>query len=153
MSEGWTRLGYKLATCNATSPDKALIEVYPHPALLFLLHADRRIQYKVSKSGTYWPGTTVRLRIERLLEQIQKILSGLRSEIGGIDVVLPSPGEISTLSALKPYEDRIDALVCCWVGTKYLAGQAEPFGDDDSAIWCPKQVAAGDSKQPRAWSC
>ena len=153
MSEGWTRLGYKLATFAVPRPDKALIEVYPHPALLSLLRADRRIQYKVSKSGKYWPGTTVRFRIERLLQEMQKILFGLRSEIIAIDLVLPSPGEISTLTALKPCEDTIDALVCCWVGTKYLAGQVEPFGDDDSSIWCPKQVATGDSKQPRARSC
>ena len=153
MSDGCTRLGYNLATCKVLRPDKALIEVYPHPALLSLLRADRRIQYKVSKSSKYWPRTTVRFRIERLLEEMRKILNGMRSEITGIELLLPSHDQVATLAELKPYEDTLDALVCCWVGTKYLAGQVEPFGDDDSSIWCPKQVATGDSKQPRARSC
>jgi predicted RNase H-like nuclease len=38
---------------------------------------------------------------------------------------------------LKRYEDAIDALICCWVGTLYAEGNARPMGDDTTAIWCP----------------
>lgn len=40
-----------------------------------------------------------------------------------------------TLSGLKPAEDVIDAIVAAWVGIVALAGGAEPFGDEVSAIW------------------
>jgi predicted RNase H-like nuclease len=43
---------------------------------------------------------------------------------------------IST-SGLKRYEDSLDALVCSWVGAKYLLGEAEPYGDGTAAIWVP----------------
>jgi hypothetical protein len=32
---------------------------------------------------------------------------------------------------------RIDALVCAWVGMKYLAGEAVAYGDETAAIWVP----------------
>jgi len=35
----------------------------------------------------------------------------------------------------KPFEDKIDALVCAWVGTLYVEGNASPLGNDHSAIW------------------
>ncbi len=46
------------------------------------------------------------------------------------------------LSALKAVEDTIDAIVAAWIGTTILEGTAEPFGDDDSAIWIPRETWA-----------
>ena len=37
---------------------------------------------------------------------------------------------------LKRYEDAIDALICCWVGTLYAEVNARPLGDNTAAIWC-----------------
>jgi hypothetical protein len=46
-----------------------------------------------------------------------------------------------TLRCWKAWEDVIDAIVCCWVGLEWLADAAEPYGDEDAAIWVP--VASG----------
>lgn len=43
---------------------------------------------------------------------------------------LPHPNDVKTLSALKPFEDALDALVCCWVGGAFLAGTAYSLGDE-----------------------
>jgi predicted RNase H-like nuclease len=40
-------------------------------------------------------------------------------------------------SGLKRYEDALDALVCAWVGAKYLLGEAVAYGDGTAAIWVP----------------
>jgi predicted RNase H-like nuclease len=137
MTEGWRGLGYGLITSGATNSANALIEVYPHPALLTLLNVDSRVPYKVAKSSKYWRGATVRSRIENLLKEMGRIRDGLSREISGIELPLPIAADVPTLASLKPYEDMLDALVCCWVGAKFLAGLAEPFGDQESAIWCP----------------
>jgi predicted RNase H-like nuclease len=57
-------LGFPLATASTpagTCP--ALIEVYPHPALIDLLDRDFRIPYKVAKTPRYWPNETLQERI------------------------------------------------------------------------------------------
>ena len=55
----------------------------------------------------------------------------------GERVALPGPNSCKTLAGLKSYEDALDALVCAWVGTEYLAGRATAYGDCDAAIWVP----------------
>jgi predicted RNase H-like nuclease len=47
---------------------------------------------------------------------------------------------VNSFSALKRYEDALDALICGWVGVEYLAGRAVPLGNEDAAIWCPADV-------------
>ena len=47
-------LGYPLHTSCSDQADPALIERYPHVALLALLHRNYRVPYKVSRSGQYW---------------------------------------------------------------------------------------------------
>lgn len=127
----------RLATTETTpGMTPALLEVYPHPALLALTGSDYRLRYKVSRSSKYWKGTTSDERRRLLLEQFQFILDHLSRHIDGIDLVLPSPGDV-TLSGLKTYEDGIDALVCAWVGIKYIEGRAAPFGNADAAVWVP----------------
>jgi len=71
----------------------------------------------------------------------------LNSHIDGIDLILPN--EDASGAALKETEDRIDALVCAWVGSLYLDGQAIPLGDATSAIWIPR-AALRFSKTVRA---
>ena len=44
---------------------------------------------------------------------------------------------LKSISFLKRYEDALDALVCAWVGTRYVEGHADHYGDDDAAIWIP----------------
>ena len=152
LSDGFAEQGYPLAT--ATTPAGAapcLIEVYPHPALLALLRADYRVPYKVSKARKLWPGTTPAERREKLLEAFAAILAALGAEIRGIPMGLPEARQVTTSSRLKRYEDALDALVCAWVGSRYLQGMAKPYGDDTAAIWIPQTsiMENGDSSRTR----
>jgi predicted RNase H-like nuclease len=129
---------YPLAT-TITRPvtRPSLIEVYPHPALLTLTNASFRLPYKVSKSLKYWPNTSIQTRIKTLLNVYSNILDTLKKHIEQIPLVLPSTEQTSCLAYLKRYEDALDALICGWVGIRYLAGQIRCFGDSTAAIWVP----------------
>lgn len=144
IHDGFTRNGFELATTATTATTSVtantLLEVYPHTALLRLLHRDERFPYKVAKSSKYWPGTGLSERRAMLLGNFQTILAALGKYITDIDLPLPSPSEGGTLSSLKRLEDAIDALICAWVGICYLNEAAEPFGDESAAIWVPKTV-------------
>lgn len=139
LSRQFSEAGYPIAT--ATTPGGTphrLVEVYPHPALLALLRRDRRVPYKVGKASSYWKGEPVADRIGRLLTEFAAILAGLATHIDDIAIPLPAASEVRSLAALKPFEDAIDALVCCWIGCEYLAGRCHPLGDETAAIWCPR---------------
>lgn len=134
VRQGFERQGFHLATVG--SEDRpAILEVYPHTALLSLLHAGFRVPYKVSKSGRYWPGKPVSARCARLLEQWRRILAALR-KVMSIDFDLPRSFE--SLAGMKRYEDALDAVVCAWVAIEFLAGRADPLGDGEAAIWTPR---------------
>lgn len=139
LSRHFAATGYPLAT-GTTPPGTPgrLVEVYPHPALLALLKRNRRVPYKIAKASTYWKGASIAERIDRLLAEFAAILGVPATVIDGIAVPLPRATEVGSLSALKPLEDAIDALVCCWVGVEYLARRCQPLGDDTAAIWCPR---------------
>jgi len=131
--------GYAIATTSDCSGTRSrLVEVYPHPALLKLLRCSYRVQYKVSKTNRYWPSTSKSERVENLLSKFVAIRDALEGVFGGIDLPLPKPGSVKSLSALKRYEDALDALVCAWVGTQYIDQKAVAFGDKSAAIWCPE---------------
>ena len=134
--------GYLVATTddNPGTPNR-LLEVYPHPALLRLLTEEYRLAYKAGKSSKYWPGTSIPKRIRNLLDIYRRILAGLAKEITDVNIPLPDAEDCRSLSALKSYEDGIDALVCAWVGCRYLAGRATPFGNSAAAIWIPATLA------------
>lgn len=140
LTEEFENAGYGLAAVEAgRHSTRHLVEVYPCPALLKLLQLQRRLPYKVDKSRKYWPNSDRRERITRLLAQFHEILSGLEERIQDIPLKLPDPDQVTSLSALKRYEDILDALVCAWVGIKYVAGRTEPYGDRDAAIWIPSR--------------
>jgi predicted RNase H-like nuclease len=132
-------LGYRLATTIPCEPTPALIEVYPHPALLVLMRASYRVPYKVSKAGRYWPTVPPSERRRKLAVTWGEILRALSNTIAGIDLPLPTPEAAGALptSVLKRYEDALDALVCGWVGVQYLDGLCTAYGDDTAAIWTP----------------
>ena len=132
-------LGYRLQTADSPHPGPALIEVYPHVALLTLLNLSYRLPYKVSRSGQYWKAEQLSIsqRIERLLSHFQEIRSGLDAHITGIPPFIPRASEVSTLASLKPIEDMLDALICAWVGIEHLEGRTLGLGDHNAAIWVP----------------
>ena len=103
------------------------------------MRAPERLPYKVSKNGSYWvKGLPAIERKRRLLEQWTAILDRLQQNIDGIEIPLPKDHEQFTFQHLKRYEDAIDGLVCAWMATRYLDGEAIPLGDDTGAIWIPK---------------
>lgn len=135
MRDEFVRRGYPLATSKLTPP--ALIEVYPHPALIELTNAERRLPYKEGKIGKYWPDLSVHDRRVKLLEQWSIIVAHLELHIGGVAAVLQPPASQVPKRTLKAFEDALDAVVCAWVGICALEGRAFPFGDENSAIWVP----------------
>jgi predicted RNase H-like nuclease len=141
ISEALSAAGYELATTATLAPgSRQFLEVYPHPALLSLLQRPKRVPYKVTKSGKYWPSEPVAMRIRLLLDEFTAIGDALGEVVDGVELELPEPDDVRNLSALKRYEDALDALVCAWVGLEYLAGRTVPLGDKDAAIWCPADV-------------
>ena len=139
LRDGFAGLGFPIATAASLSGvPSVLLEVYPHPALLSLLGLERRLPYKTARARRYWPEADAFARVARLLENFERVLAALRTEIGGIDLPLPNADEVSSLSGLKKHEDALDALVCGWVGIRYLESGAIPFGDETAAIWCPE---------------
>ncbi len=138
LSRQFEALGLPVAT-SSTRPGTpfCLVEVYPHPALLTLLNRDRRVPYKISKAAKYWKGVAVRERIGLLAAEFANIRNALDEHIQGIPDFEQPINEATTLAALKPIEDVLDALICCWVGAEYLSANAYPLGDQTAAIWCP----------------
>lgn len=141
LSTNLAARGFPIANANdlAGTPNR-LVEVYPHPALLSLLHRDYRVPYKVSKARRYWPNATTERRIEFLLGEFTAIHQALSAFFGPLGVPLPQAAEIQTCRQLKKYEDALDALVCAWVGVRYLEGATIGLGDNTAAIWCPTGV-------------
>lgn len=76
-----------------------------------------------------------------MLHEYQKIEAKLHEVLGPFELPLPALHASTELklATLKRYEDALDALICCWVGTLYAEGNARPLGDDTAAIWCPVQ--------------
>lgn len=138
LYQSFVNEGFQLALDN-TSLSHTLLEVYPHVALLKLMGAAERVPYKAGKSGSYWvKGLPIEERKRCLVKEWARILSRLRGEVEGILLPLPSEPELLTFKQLKRYEDAIDALVCAWMGIRYLEGNALPLGDNTAAIWIPE---------------
>ena len=137
-----TSLGCNLHTTSCNRELPALIEVYPHVALLALLGRDYRVPYKVSRSLQYWKSEQLSPaeRITRLLQEFQAIRAGLEPHIAAIPTIIPEVGEVKTLASLKPIEDMLDALVCAWMGIQHLQGRSSGLGDSGAAIWVPTSL-------------
>ena len=137
--------GVPLHTSSGDPAAPALIECYPHVALLALLKRDYRMPYKVSRSAQYWKAEklTRSERIERLLEQFQAIKASLDEHIHGIPEFIPEPSEVTKLASLKSVEDRLDGLICAWIGIEHFEGRTVGLGDHTAAIWVPASLQSG----------
>lgn len=138
LRQEFERLGYALATTD-TPPGStpALIEVYPHPALLALSGAKYRVPYKIERARRYWPNLTSGERKCEIVAMWKAIHGVLNSTITNTGLPLPSIADASQLSVsqLKSYENGLDALICGWVGIQYLEGSCRAYGDGTGAIW------------------
>ncbi|ESQ92378.1 hypothetical protein ABENE_08355 [Asticcacaulis benevestitus DSM 16100 = ATCC BAA-896] len=117
-----------------------MIEVYPHPALVELADAPRRLEYKAGNMGKYWKDLSAEKRRYKLFKTWQTIENLLEPEISGVSMSLPKITLSSKVAQLKAYEDTLDAIICAWVGICALEGRAIPFGDSESAIWIPRKA-------------
>jgi predicted RNase H-like nuclease len=131
--------GFQLATLQKRWATAELIEVYPHPAILTLLKSHFRLPYKVTRTVKYWPALRwSRVARFRLVHgALSLLLQGLTRQIQGINISLPPLSGPVNFTALKPFEDTLDALVCAWAGAEHLAGRTLAFGDADATIWVP----------------
>lgn len=118
------------------APEGCLLEVYPHPAVMGLLQRSYRVPYKVSRAAQYWPGVSLRERTRRLVSELTALHGALSRRFRG--VTMPRPPVATTLSALKRYEDALDALVCAFIGVEVIEGRGAAFGDETAAIWLPR---------------
>jgi predicted RNase H-like nuclease len=133
---GFERCGYCLLTKEVEVP--GLLEVYPHPALVELMRAERRLPYKHGKARNYWPGEPPAGRRMKLFEIWRSIIDGLDREIAGTSNLLLLPSPEAPAWQLKAFEDMLDAVICAWIGICVYEGTAVPFGDDTSVIWIPQ---------------
>jgi predicted RNase H-like nuclease len=143
LREGLEAYGYALWTApdppRPTLVTPGLIEVYPHPALVELTDAAERLPYKVGKIGKYWPKLEPSQRRGNVRAQWKVIVTALDDRIEGVRTSLPEIAESASGLALKSYEDRLDAIVCAWVGVCALEGVADAIGDLNAAIWIPSR--------------
>lgn len=135
MRLAFNRAGYPLAVSGL--PTRAVLEVYPHPALIDFAAADRRLPYKQSKIRKYWPDEKPAARRANLMRTWSDIVELLDAQIRGVKEALPLPSLGARGYELKAFEDTLDAVVCAWVGSCVMDGRARAFGDELSAIWVP----------------
>ena len=113
LRANFAALGFPLHTNGSDPAAPALIECYPHVALLALLRREYRVPYELSRSGQYLKAVKLPRseRIERLFEQFQAIKDSLDEQIRGIPSLIPAPSEVATLASLKPVEDMLNGLM------------------------------------------
>jgi predicted RNase H-like nuclease len=126
--------GFSLRTDSSDERGGAVLEVYPHVALLELCNSQRRLRYKLSRRRAYWPKLSPEEGREEIRHEWERILACLKSKI---DMYLEIDCVGVNLRCWKAWEDVIDAVVCCWVGLEWLSGRAVAYGDRDAAIWVP----------------
>lgn len=100
--------------------------------MIALTTAAYRVPYKLARVTKYWPEHAPAARGQALLAQWHKLRRALAADVTGIALRVPRGG---TLAGLKRYEDALDAVICAWVGTEYLARRTRAYGDATGAVW------------------
>jgi predicted RNase H-like nuclease len=131
--------GFGLKTQGSDRDGAALLEVYPHVALLALCRKGRRLPYKLSRRHKNFPKLDPARQLEAVRKEWNGILGSLKHEI---DIAFDIEDGITTLRNWKAWEDVINAIVCCWVGLEWLRGRARAYGDEVAAIWVPEGESA-----------
>jgi predicted RNase H-like nuclease len=128
---------FPLSTHKRVSP--ALIEVYPHPALLTLMKTSYRFKYKLSRRAALWPDASPKDRLANVRDALQSIMTTLsrRVQLDAGSLRFASVVPPVRIAQMKAFEDAIDALVSAWAGTTYLEGAGKMFGDSNAGIWVP----------------
>jgi predicted RNase H-like nuclease len=132
--------GFNLVTEASHRPERALLEVYPHVALLELCNAGYRVPYKLARRARYWPEASAADRLSTIVVSWKRVLRRLNERLD-FDFAVDCTDR--PLQFWKAWEDVIDAIVCCWVGLEWLSGRARPYGDEIAAIWVPERTDLG----------
>jgi predicted RNase H-like nuclease len=131
MHAGFAARGYRLATTKPVR-GRAMLEVFPHAAVIQLMGADYRVPYKLARASKYWPEKSADERRRAIVSAWRTIRRALARDIDGVELRVPARGP---MAQLKRYEDALDAVVCAWVGIQYAGGKARAYGDETSAVW------------------
>lgn len=135
--------GYYLATKNNKVHRKAVLEVYPHTAIIEYLNLDYRYEYKVSKKNSYrsWKNLTKEERNRKLISNLNHLIETLGFRITNIQEYLLLLDNNAKYVGwyLKGYEDMIDSLVSSLVGMDYLFEKVTGYGGKDGTIWVPSK--------------
>jgi predicted RNase H-like nuclease len=95
---------------------KKLFEVYPHPSMVVLFNLNRILQYKAK------PKRTQEFRV-REFEKYGRLLKTLRAYNPSLSLngVVDDKGKLKGMSVteLKKYEDRLDAIFCAYIAYYY----------------------------------
>jgi len=86
------------------------IEVYPHPAIVYLFKLERILKYKKGRLQER------KLEISKLRQYIKEILPALEPRLNLEQHQMLGSEEIpSTTAALKELEDKLDRLICAYI--------------------------------------
>ena len=133
MRRGFSAHGYSLATAATEAGTRGvLIEVFPHAAAIALVGASYRVPYKLARATQYWPDRAPAERRRALVAQWSRLRRALATDVRGVALRVPLAGP---LARLKRYEDALDAVICAWSGSEYLAKRTRPYGDERAAVW------------------
>ena len=128
--------GFEVGT-KTPLPKKAVVEVYPHTALLHLLRLSYRFPYKIGRAGSYWQNVSSAEGQVLVRKNLRRLLTKLSTHLDLSDLEFSFPPE-RPLRLCKEFEDQLDSLVCSWVGVQILNHSFIPYGNEDAAIWNPE---------------
>lgn len=94
------RAGFSLKTTSSDGAGAALLEVYPHVALLALCNSQYRLPYKLSRRRAYWPERSPEEGRAEIRCEWDRILACLKSKI---DMDLEIDHGITGLRAWKAW--------------------------------------------------
>ncbi len=103
--------------CRVTPsvPTRLLFETYPHAAMVALFDLSKTLKYKTRQGRTM----ETRLKAYRKFESHLRALRRFRPPLEGTEAYFDSDLEDYRGSALKEYEDRLDAILCAYVAAYY----------------------------------
>ncbi|HLO87904.1 MAG TPA: DUF429 domain-containing protein [Nostocaceae cyanobacterium] len=104
-------------TIAAKQPGRYQIEVFPHPAIVHLFGLDKILKYKKGRLSDR------HLELIKLYNYITDILPTLEP---GLNLGSLLPSEIPTTgTAMKETEDKLDSIICAYVGAYWWFWGAE----------------------------
>jgi predicted RNase H-like nuclease len=122
-------LGFRLADRIAAGESGRIVtEVFPHPAMVTLFELPHTLKYKARPGRS----TETRLSAWRSYQRHMLGLADADPQLAGHAALLAT--DVATLrgTSLKGYEDRVDALLCAYIGLfahRWGEARCRTFGD------------------------